>query len=62
MNEEKRINAGYEIIESCTIGSTELVSVITRKPRTLMSAGIAKTERIISGAVMSMNFLRQGRN
>ena len=25
MNEEKRINAGYEIIESCTIGSTELV-------------------------------------
>ena len=25
MNEEKRINAGYEIMESCTIGSTELV-------------------------------------
>ena len=60
MNEEKRINAGYEIIESCTIGSTE--SVITRKPPTLMSAGIAKTERIISGAAMSMNFLRRGRN
>ena len=27
MNEEKRINAGYEIMESCTIGSTELVIV-----------------------------------
>ena len=25
MNEEKRINGGYEIIESCTIGSNELV-------------------------------------
>ena len=25
MNEEKRINGGYEIIESCTIGSHELV-------------------------------------
>lgn len=25
MDEEKRINGGYEIIESCTIGSTELV-------------------------------------
>ena len=51
MNEEKRINAGYEIIESCTIGSTELV--IGHNP---------KAERIISGAAMSMNFLRRGRN
>ena len=25
MNEEKRINGGYEIIESCTIGNNELV-------------------------------------
>ena len=25
MNEEKRINGGYEIMESCTIGSKELV-------------------------------------
>ena len=25
MEEEKRSNGGYEIIESCTIGSTELV-------------------------------------
>ena len=25
MNEEKRIDGGYEIIESCTIGSNELV-------------------------------------
>ena len=25
MNEEKRMNGGYEIIESCTIGSNELV-------------------------------------
>lgn len=25
MNEEKRINQGYEIVECCTIGSTELV-------------------------------------
>lgn len=62
MNEEKRINAGYEIIESCTIGSTELVIGHNPKAPTLMSAGIAKTERIISGAAMSMNFLRRGRN
>ena len=26
MDEEKRINGGYEIIESCTIGSTELAT------------------------------------
>ena len=25
MNKEKRINGGYEIIESCTIGNNELV-------------------------------------
>lgn len=25
MNEEKRMNGGYEIIESCQIGRTELV-------------------------------------
>ncbi len=25
MNEEKRMNSGYEIIESCTIGNNELV-------------------------------------
>ena len=31
MNEEKRINGGYEIIESCTIGSNELV--IGRNPK-----------------------------
>ena len=31
MNEEKRINGGYEIIESCTIGSNELV--IGHNPR-----------------------------
>ena len=31
--EEKRITAGYEIIESCTIGTTSLSSVITPKPQ-----------------------------
>ena len=46
MNEEKRINASYEIIESVPLGVRNWRSVITRKSRTRMSAGIAKTERL----------------
>ena len=62
MNEEKRINAGYEIIESCTIGSTELVIGHNPKAPNPYVCWYCKTERIISGAAMSMNFLRRGRN
>lgn len=43
---EKRINGGYEIIESCTIGNNELVIVITPKPPTRMCVGTARTARI----------------
>ena len=52
MNEEKRINGGYEIIESCTIGSNELV--IGHNPKA-MSVGIVKTARNIFGAITAMS-------
>ena len=55
MNEEKRINGGYEIIESCTIGSNELVIGHTQKLLIRMSAGIVKTARNISGAITAMS-------
>ena len=31
MEEEKRINSGYEIMESCTIGNNELVIGLNAK-------------------------------
>lgn len=62
MNEEKRINAGYEIIESCTIGSTELVIGHNPKAPNPYVCWYCKNGTDISGAAMSMNFLRRGRN
>ena len=52
MNEEKRINGGYEIIESCTIGKNELV---IQKLLIRMSVGIVKTARNIFGAITAMS-------
>lgn len=59
MNEEKRINGGYEIIESCTIGSNELVIGYNLKLPIRMSAGIAKMARIIYGAITVISYLKQ---
>ena len=59
MNEEKRINGGYEIIESCTIGSNELVIGRNPKAPIRMSVGIAKMAWIISGAITAISYLKQ---
>ena len=55
MNEEKRMNGGYKIIESCTIGSNELVIGYNPKAPIRMSVGTAKTARIISGVITAMS-------
>ena len=62
MNEEKRINGGYEIIESCTIGNNELSLVITPKPPTRMCVGIVRTDRIISVDITAISYPKQGKS
>ena len=62
MNEEKRINAGYEIMESCTIGSTELVIGHNPKAPNPYVCWYCKNGTDYFWAAMSMNFLRRGRN
>ena len=59
MNEEKRMNGGYEIIESCQIVQS-LLSGITPKPRTLMCVGTVRTDQIISGGIIAISFPKQG--
>ena len=58
MEEEKRINGGYEIMESCT----SLSLVITPKPPTRMCVGIVRTDRIISGDITAISYPKQGKN
>ena len=56
--EEKRINGGYEIIESCTIGNNELVIGHNAKaPNPYV--GIVRTDRIISGDITAISYLKQ---
>ena len=62
MEEEKRINGGYEIIESCTIGSTELVIGHNPKAPTLMCVGTARVATIISGGITVTRCRRHGRS
>ena len=59
MDEEKRSNQNYEIIESCTIGSTELV--IGHNP-TLMCVGTARAAQIISGVITRMSLMMHGKS
>lgn len=61
MEQEKRINQGYEIIESCTIGSKELVIGHNPKPPTLMCVGTVRAAIIITGAATVMSFRRRGK-
>ena len=53
MDEEKRSNQNYEIIESCTIGSTELV--IGHNPNELDAARQKLNERYQSECRMPYN-------
>lgn len=62
MEEEKRINGGYEIIESCTIGSTELVIGHNPKAPTPMCVGTARAATIISGGITVTSCRRHGRS
>ena len=61
MENEKRSNQGYEIIESCTIGSTELVIGHNPKAPTLMCAGTVRAATIIIGAAIATSCRRQGK-
>ena len=61
MEKEKRSNGGYEIIESCTIGSTELVIGHNPKAPTLMCVGTAKAATITIGAATATSCRRQGK-
>lgn len=61
MSEETRSHQGYEIIESCTIGSTELVIGHNPKAPTLMCAGTARAAIIIIGAAIVMSCRRRGK-
>ena len=61
MSEETRSNQGYEIIESCTIGSTELVIGHNRKLLTLMCVGTVRAAITIIGAATVMNCQRRGK-
>lgn len=62
MDEEKRSNGGYEIIESCTIGSNELVIGHNPNALTLMCVGTVRAAITISGATTAMIFLPHGRS
>ena len=65
MENEKRINGGYEIMESCTIGNNELVIGHNAKapnPPTRMCVGIARTDRIISGDITAISYPKQGKS
>ena len=62
MDEEKRSNQNYEIIESCTIGSTELViGHNPNAPNPLMCVGTARAAQIISGVIIRMSLMMHGK-
>ena len=54
--EEKRINGGYEIIESCTIGNNELVIGHNAK------APNPRTARIIFGDITAISYRKRGKS
>lgn len=62
MNEEKRMNGGYEIklLRAVKSGVQSLLSGITPKPRTLMCVGTVRTDQIISGGIIAISFPKQG--
>lgn len=62
MDEEKRSNQNYEIIESCTIGSTELVIGHNPTHPTLMCVGTARAAQIISGVITRMSLMLHGKS
>lgn len=62
MDEEKRSNQNYEIIESCTIGSTELVIGTIPTHPTLMCVGTARAAQIISGVIIRMSLMMHGKS
>ena len=59
---KKRINGGYEIMESCTIGNNELVIGHNAKAPNRMCVGIARTDRIISGDITAISYPKQGKS
>lgn len=61
MENEKRSNQGYEIIESCTIGSTELVIGHNPKAPNPYVCCTARAATIISGAVTVTSCRRHGK-
>lgn len=61
MENETRSNQGYEIIESCTIGSTELVIGHNPKALTLMCVGTVRAAITIIGAATAMSCQRRGK-
>ena len=60
MDEEKRSNQNYEIIESCTIGSTELV--IGHNPNSPNPYVCARAAQIISGVIIRMSLMMHGKS
>ena len=63
MDEEKRSNQNYEIIESCTIGSTELViGHNPNSPNPYVCVGTAREAQIISGVITRMSLMMHGKS
>ena len=70
MEEEKRINGGYEIMESCTIGNNELVIGHNAKAPNPYVCWYCKdgsdyfwgTDRIISGDITAISYPKQGKS
>ena len=62
MENERRSNQGYEIIESCTIGSTELVIGHNPKAPNPYVCWYARAATIISGGIIVTSCRRHGRN
>ena len=60
--EEKRINGGYEIIESCTIGNNELVIGHNAKAPNPLCVGTARTARIIFGDITAISYRKRGKS
>ena len=57
--EEKRINGGYEIIESCTIGNNELVIGHNSKAPNPYVCWYCKDGSDISGDITAISYLKQ---
>ena len=62
MNGETRSNQGYEIIESCTIGNTELVIGHHPKAPNPYVCWYCRAEATIIGAATAIPLKRRGRS